>query len=500
MSYTRTIGRTTTNATPAWRAAMASTRTVYTAGPASLNLTLVPTAPANPGGGTAPSKFTELTGPARLPRGWNCSAHVRGAGQFGYLIYREAGENYWGNAATAFNLTTGQWEWWQGNHFCLTEAEAIAQDSDTYWDPVMAAGLPTVQKALEGNSTWYANWDAAGNPYPLALFGEWILRRKFTSHSHGNGRQWSGRYNSMCTIPAHMSGTGRDAIVYNTQSWRGPFVSPMPSGYRPFSNWAAVPGTVGGDPPPRCPVYAQDPSTKTDVQLCTVTDGANFGVNNAASVVDEFTKRVYYYQFTTGHQLYYVDFSAGQSAATAVPSLITLSTAGDATLAVGDHTSVAFTHAHPTGRRLMFFRAERFPDQTSTRNALIMIDLANNTFYGLGPIPGLDMDRAGLTQPYCGMDYIPEQGTYGTLVLTTKTTDRGMLMHEIPLPADPTSAANYSATTRTLPPASGVTLETMPSGDLNGFMYGKGKGGYLPDLGVIGVIQYDGPMLFYRPF
>jgi hypothetical protein len=481
---------------PAWRSAMTDTLTIYPIGPSSVNTALGASWPGVPGG-TVPDRFLirGVGNDNQLHYGWNGSVFVPDIGTHGKLVYFGAGENYWGNDSTAFDLgESPTWEWWQGPHFCLSESQAESEDADAYWDPTAAAALAANRQFAE-TEEWYELWDQG---FPVA-HGGWIYRRKFTSNSHGNNRHWCGRYNSMGVIPAAMTGTGNSAIFINSHSWRGPFVSPSPGGYRPFSDWFAAVGVIG-EALPRGYVFWQDTVTKVWSKISTpIPDGTTFGTWDNPACVDEVNERVYFLRRSSDPPAtYYVDLGSGLAGAT-MSALTNLSIEGASpTSLIEDHTSSVYTAAHPTGRRLWYFRAERI--NSSHNNRLIMVDLDADEYWTL-PIPGLDMDRDGYELPHCGLAYIPDQGTYGTLVLTTKTADRGPLAHFIPLPADPTVAANYEATTVELDLASGLTLETAGTPlSPNIFLYGQGKGGYMADLGVIMMPQRDGPMLAYRPF
>ncbi len=489
-TYSRTIGgiASALPPPPVWRQNMSQARTVYAVGPASVNNALRPLA-ASPPGGVVPPRFYDVREDARIHLGWNGSCYVPDAGFAGKLVYFAAGENYWGNAASAFDLQSGQWEWWQDNYFCTSLEQAIAEDADAYYSPTDAARLPANRQFTETTEA-YAAWDKG---FPVAHQG-WVYRRKFTSHSHGRNRHWAGRYNTVSTIPKEMTGTGRSAIVINGHSWRGPFSQgPSPSGYRPYGDWYDKVDSLGEG---LSYVFWQDPVTREWSRLAKTVPGVNrAGVYQQASVVDSAYKRVYYVCWEPQAAVYYADFSNGAANAT-MSALFPLTTVGPANIAIGDHTSVTFTDGHPQGRRLVYFRAEPLSEDASNR--LMMIDLDTNKLYPLGPIPGLDMDRTGMTRAHCGLGYIAERNM---LVLTTKTLDRGgMLMHLIQIPSDPTVASGYQAQTVSLPLASGVTLEPHPLGDVNIFMYGQGKGGYIPSLGVVMTTQVNGPLLAYRPF
>lgn len=489
-TYTRSIAGfvSTLPSLPAWRQAMTQPRMLYPVGPASVNEVLRPLAAAPPGG-VVPPRFYDHRQDARVHVGWNGSCYVPDAGFAGKLVYFQAGENFWGNAATAFDLQTGQWEWWQDNYFCTSLEQAVAEDADAYYSPTDAARLPANRQFTE-SPEFYAAWDKG---FPLAHQG-WVYRRKFTSHSHGRNRLWAGRYNTVCSIPKEMTGTGRSAVVINGHSWRGPFSQgPTPSGYRPYSDWVEKVDAEGYG---MSYVFWQDPVSREWSRLPTPVPGLTRpGVYAQAAAVDAAYKRVYYVNWEPTRSIYYVDFSRGVAGAS-LSSLQQLTTVGRQDVLPGDRSSVTFTDGHPQGRRLIYFRAESATDAVA--NTLVMIDLDSNKLYPLGPIPGLDIDRPGMTRPHCGLAYAADQNA---LVLTTKARDRGgASTHIIPIPNDPTVASNYSAQTLSLALANGLTLETRSDGEINMWMYGQGKGGYVPSLGVVLTTQLDGPLLAYRPF
>lgn len=500
MSDYRTVGASVTNAMPAWRQAMASVGKLYAVGPASVNAALGPSWPGVPGG-VVPPRF-QLRGVGndnQVHFGWNASVLLPDLGTHGKLVYLGSGENYWGNDSTAFDLGTAQWEWWQGPDFCRSEAEAAARDADAYYDPTYAVfgGSPPANRTFAENETWYALWDKG---FPVA-HGGWIYRRKFTSNSHGDNRHWAGRYNMAAVVPKQFTGTGRAAITVNSHSWRGPFVSPSPGSYRPFSDWFAdCAPPSGGEGSytgfPRGVVFWQDVNSKAWSQVTPRTpDYVRWDPYESASFFDEYTGRTYYFSQNKG-ALYYVDFSGGMAGAT-MSGLATLSVFGNGAATFQDYTSICFTNNHPQGRRLAFMKAHHVPG--SVVNTLIMFDLDTGRYYGLGPIPGLQADRSGFTDVnlHTGITYVAERNA---LVLTTKSLDRGAETHVIPLPTDPTVASNYSATTTALTLDTGVSLESGGgSQNANIYMYGQGKGGYIPAVDCVMTPQRNGPLLAYRP-
>lgn len=500
--YHRTLGGQVTNALPAWRAAMTSTLTVYPVGPSNVDVAARLLYTALPGGVVPAGIQIDCTtgDPASLQfSGWNDSVVVPGVGAaHGKVLYFGAGEGYWGNYSMAFDLTTGSIEKWQDHYYCTTSAQAASEDADAYYSPTDAAAMSSTLEVVDGGGTaaaWHAAWVTAGKPFPVK-WQNWVIRRKFNSYAHGSNRHYVGRYDAVEHVPASMTGTGNAAVVINGQSWRGPFGGGPTPGGGANADWHEVVGSQG----PRSWVFWQDVVTKEWGRSATrVPDGLSGGVQQQASLLDEANKRIYWLEFGAAVHLWYTDISSGMAAMT--HSSVTNLTAGGPDLGLpGERGSWILTKGHPGARRLAFAKPDAVPFAGARDNYLAVVDIDASTYTTLGPIPSLAIDSGSERNLNYGIDYVPEQGAYGTLILTTSSPTNGVRMHLIPLPADPTVAANYSGVTNTtLSLAAGLTLDATGNSP-NVKRYGRGKGGYLRDLGAVLFTQNKGPLLAYRPF
>ena len=483
---------------PSWRTAMTSTLKLYSLGPANINTVLQPQFSA-PIGGTIPDEFydPQTRSFQNVNTGWNSSVYVPDAGgAFGKFVYFEAGEGYWGNTSTAWDLEAASLEKWQDNYYCISEASAAAQDADAYWSPTDAAGMFTI---TAGN---YATWVANGRTYPYA-YGGWVIRRKLSSYTHGNGRHYVGRYDSACYVPPSLTGTGAGAIVVNGNTWRGPWGGGPGPGYGVASDWHASVASDGTTP--RSWLYWQDVSTKTWHQsVQRIPDGVKAGVDQNPTLLDLFSGCLRWITWGASIQTYSMDLSGGLAAAM-FSGLSTLTLVGPDIGTPGERGSWVFTNGHPGGRRLAFIKNY---SNSGYYNYLIVVDFDAGTYNAVGQIAGLNTgvaattwDSATESNVNCGTAYVPTQGTYGTLYFPTKSDTQGARLFTVPLPADPLNAANYSGITcQQLSLDTGVTLDNS-SGTVNVKMYGQGRAGYWhPDLGVFILSQSTGPMLAYRPF
>lgn len=506
MSYdSLTIGGHVTNTLPAWRQAITSTLVAHTLGPANVDVAARAIFAPNPGGVVPWGIQLDCTtgDPAsQMLAGWNDSDHAPSmGGMFGQVLMLGAGEGYWGNYSMTFDLESGQLGVLDNMHWCTSEAQAAAQDADAYYSPSDAAALPASREIVESDGgAWYSQWVTDGKPYPLKK-NDWVFRRKASSYSHGNNRHYVGRYDAAAVLSKELTGNGAEALIVNGNSWRGPWgAGPTPtvtgsSG----SDWHAVVASDGSTP--RSWLFWRNLTTGVWNRVATrIPDGVGASVNQNPAFVDRANKRVYFMTWFGGAvKLYYLDLANGIDNAT-WSTVVTLTTSGPSTVEPGERGTWIFTDDHPTGRRLAFGKVQSslVPDG-SRDNYWVCVDIDASTYTTFGPINGLTLDNSTERNLNIGGDYIPTYGSYGALLLTSRSSISGLRSYLIPLPADPTNGASYTGVTNsTVTLAPGVTLDTL-AGAPNVKAYGR-KGGYFPDLGTAIINQAKGPWLVYRPF
>jgi hypothetical protein len=200
-------------------------------------------------------------------------------------------------------------------------------------------------------------------------------------------------------------------------------------------------------------------------------------------VLDSVNRRLYYWAPHVG--TYFVSLSQGIASAT-VSGLT--ATTGSSAAPEFDRGNTCLTDGHPTGRRLWYFRSGTGGRGQGTANRLGMLDLDTNIVYDLD-LSGRGMDPGLNWSMQIGYD-----ASSNRVLITTLGLDTGPRFHWFEVPADPTSAANYTVSTVTLAFAPGVSLEPglghKPTGQ-RGMLNVEGS--------VIFITQEDEAVLAYRP-
>lgn len=506
--WTRTIGRNVSNALPAWRTAMTNVGQIYRVSTHTHITDIQPTIVWP--GGSRPTKYGYGGDESRLHFGFGAAVHVDDIGPFGALVYGGTGEDTFAQQLSMMRLDTAApaFEWFQQPFFCRSDAEAITEGADWFYDPTAADAVAANRKMATGY-LMPSDWDGG---FPVSLptniggqGGGWLIRRK-AKLTMGRWQPHCFRYSGPCYIPPSMSGDGDGYILVNTNCPAGPLY---------FNN--AKPSNVGnvvgsGGVLFRSDDYVADfdgsGRHKTFVHACNVRtrqwrrlEGTGIvsvprvGPADGASFVDRVNKRVYYVHMDDSGGVYYVDFADGIDEAT-VSAPVSYSKPPGFNGGLRSDTGFGGTEQHPNGRRVAYYQSATVNGKT----CVVAVDIDNQK------VAMIDLAPRGLDMPFdsyadAGFSYDP--ATNRLLMIFNAAPDYAPVSQATyylaswELPADPTVASQYNVTTTTLAYASGVTPEPWVG---TFFTNLRDHCRFHPELGVVVRQQKDGPPLAFRPW
>lgn len=479
MSGYRTIGRQTTNAAPAWRAAMASTNTLYAVGttPALSGITATWVYPS----GSIPSRWGNVNSERAKWAGFGGAVYLPDHDAHGRWVFNQTGEAVWENNAQAWTMSsdTPTFVVWDQPQYHTDLAACVSAGDDVYYSPTDAANTSIVPAAnsFTNESLLESTWNKT---FPLAL-NDWVWRRKQQGFTlKANQPHWF-RYNTPAVVPAWAARTTKSVIVAKENNLHGPFSQ----AWRP-----AGAGMTDSDfhtdiwPSGRRKQYAywQDTSSHVWSKISTpVPDMTPRDAFSDHSAWDSSTRRLYYWATLIG--TYYLDLSAGIASATF--SAVT-STTGANVFPEYDRGGTVFTDKHPTGKRLIYFRSSGGGHVVGNTH-VGLLDLATNVIYDL------DLASRGLDPGSNWSMQFGYDAATNTVYITSLAPDQTPRLHTFVVPSDPTIASNYTVTTTVLGFASGVAMEPSFSHKPSG------RGALHKELGVILITQEDETMLAFRP-
>jgi hypothetical protein len=402
-------------------------------------------------GGSRPTKYGQNDQDAvTVHYGFGGAVHAEDLGPYGTMVYGGTGEDTFAQQLSSLTLDEDnpEWEMFQQPFFCLSDAEAITEDADWFYDPTTASGLATNRK-MDNNYLIPNDWDGA---FPISISTQgWVLRRK-AKMTMGRNQPHIFRYNMPCWIPASMTGTGSGAILVNTDAFAGPYRGnngkPANVGMSETFTPTQYCADVFGDGTQKNFVFAMNTSTKawTRLDAAPVPSLSGGEITRSHSFVDRTGKRVYY---KIGEYIYYLDFTGGISGVTiSTPELCTLV---GTPIAVDYDAGAAMCEGHPT-RRLMYLKGRG--GTSAAMNSLQLIDLDNAEIHQLY-LEGYGLDFNSRNDIGFGYD-----AANNRVLMTWRTGAGAMKLGQFVVPSDPTTASNYTVTTTTLSLASGVTIES----------------------------------------
>lgn len=465
--WNRRIGRQVTNAYPAWRTAMAVADRLYNVSsnaPNGANASLVFP------GGIIPYGFGLADN-----QGWDVmSGYSSGVlledvgGPHGTIVVGTGGHTRIQNDLLSLNLSQDSpgFGWWQQPYF---ETSAV-NGAELYYNQAVYNALPAAQKLDSEDLT---AWIAAGKPYPIGYQG-WVWPAKMTYGQLGNNNPHGFRYHAPCFIPPSFTGTGAGAYVV-VKAPQGPFSQAgVPSGAADADFFDATGMWPSGRR--KWWIWAKDTATGIWTRLATPQpDFAGYGFIHQHTAVARDQKRVYVSVDVGGSTPggFYIDFSSGLAAA--APSSLWQ---GALACAPNRGSPGAFTDGHPQGKHLWFWPDLNFTDY------FIVQDFDTNTQYRVGPISGYNVVANA-------EDCLIYDPTYHRILLVKRPVGNSITYLSIPIPADPTNAAGYVVSSRTLTVNGDVAVNSLTYYYKKCFLH--------PTLGVIFIPQDSGRMLAFKP-
>jgi hypothetical protein len=480
MSYTRSIAAQTSNAPPAWRAALTAVNTIYEVGltPLASGIDAEWVYPS----GSLPPRWGDSTYERTKHNGYGGAVFLPNVGMHGIWLYNQTGEGVWENNVAQWSMSADVPEFgvWQQPAYHINVTACTAAGDDIYLSAADAAALPS-NRRFSGADNIPASWDLG---FPFA-YNDWVWRRKQQGWTLKDNQPHFWRYNTPTSVFADMSGLDVDVVVCKETILHGPF----PQAWRP-SGGSLTDGDFHTDLWPsgrrKYYVFWQRADTKVWTRITTpVPDMAVTDSFADHAVVCRLTRRIYYLVNTgAGLGVYYLDLSNGIANAT-MSAL--LATTGPGLQPEFDRTNVVLTDEHPTGKRLVYFRSQAGGHGPEGAERIGMLDLDTLTHYDLNLAPrGMDTG----SNPCLAMTY---DAPTNTVCITSVYFGNTPIMHTFPVPSDPTSAANYTVTNTTLALASGVSMESvviLPAGQ---------RGLYHRELGTTFMPQKQNKMLGWRP-
>lgn len=484
MSGYRTIGRQTTNATPAWRAAMSATDTVYTAGQTAV-ASGVASAWVYPSG-SIPSRWGDSTYERRKHSGFGGAVFLPDQGSHGTLVFGGTGEGVWENNFEKWQVSDANPAFgvWCQPAYHTDSAACVSAGDDVYYSPTDAANTAIVAAARKftASDDIATLWDRG---FPMSL-DNWVYRRKPQGWTlKGNQPHWF-RYNTPIVVPAWMARTTKAIILCKENSLHGPFAQGWkPSGVSDTDFHTDLWGSG------RRKWYAvwQDTASGAWSRLASaVPDMSSPDTFNDHAVLDTKNRRVYYLCVPgTGGSpcaTYYLDLASGIASATF--SALTAVT-GAGIKPEFDRTNICITDQHPTGKRLLYFRSDAGGHGDAGAERIGMVDLDTGVAYDLN-LGTRGMDTG--TNPCVHFSYRPSTNEVLMVSTYVGTTPR---LHKFTVPSDPTSAANYTVTNITPSLGSGVSIESQV------ILPGGKRWMWHEELGCFIGPQTDNAMLAVRP-
>lgn len=473
MNYTRTASRIVTNTLPAWVSAIASANTLYEVGtlPSTLTSSIV-----WPGGSSLPG-MVSAEGVEGMHRGWGSCVFAEDVGPFGAMVYMVGGENTIPNRLHHIPLSNASpdYAWWQQPVACLTLAEAIARDSDVYYNVADYNAILGTNREMPAIGTttwdtWYTTWAALPDvsKYPTTMdgtrFAGWVMRRKFTNgFTMGDlvGTNW--RYNAHAFVPASWTGAAAGSIVINQKVFSGPYngsAVPFGSAINPATNSHFAAAVYSGSGNAKRYLMAQNTATRAWTNIAEIPDYSGYSsILDNHCMVDSTRKQLHYFIHAVGNfATWTADFSAGIGAVT-TSGPTAVSYAADWEWA--SESGSAFTDGHPTGKRLFFFWCA----DASNNFRMGVYDKDTNVATLLNPssMTGLTLQNPTRTGIIAGGDYDPVTNE----LIWFEHTDFGtpaIWVHRAAVPTSYTSAAAWTWTSAALTPASGVTVQSSGPG------------------------------------
>lgn len=480
MSYTRTIGRSVTNALPAWRTAMSAEDTLYYVGTSTPE-----SAPALSG---MPTQFGSA-GTGSFGAGWDViSGYASGAnladvgGPFGKMVYGVGGHTRVQNQILSIDLNADDptYGWWHQP----TWETADQNSADFYWSPTESAAL---QAGGRGSAAYInpanetataATWDRA---FPVA-FGDWIFPRKMTTGQMGSNVPHGFRYKTTAFIPSSV--TGGDPLYLAMMGPQGPFgQGAIPDGSND-GEWFVAGSLVSGQR--KWPYYFRNCVTGDWTMHQWQPDITTRG-NYSGSPIGVFTdiKRVYVVGVINSTNAYfYFDFTlgyAGHTKSSPVTSRKACSgfagfafSEGDA---LGRHFAVGLAYTATPETKIVVYDFDTDTD--------LHVDLAADGF-SVSPV-----------DEYVNFTY--DAANSRVLVLARNTTTYALEYWSIEVPAVLTNTAGWVCSAKRTPSLGDAGMSSTHFGGADRMAHLYGKSDFLPRLGVCLVPFNQNRMLAFRP-
>jgi hypothetical protein len=399
-------------------------------------------------------------------------------GPYGTLVIGTGGHTRLQNQLLSLNVSqdSPMFDWWQQPYY---ETSAV-NGAELYYSPAEFVALPSNRKTGDGGGTEQAlslAWVAAGGFSQGSMGYEgWIFPSKLTYGQLGKNNPHGFRYHAPCYIPPSFTGTGAGAYVC-IEAPQGPFSqSWQPSGASVSD--MVVPGSIWPSGRRKFPIWVKNTQTRAWTRLSSwQPDYMPYGFVRQHSAVARDQKRVYVSVDVGGGTAgyWFIDFTNGIAGAT-----VSSVTQGAAPVGPNRGSAGAFTDGHPTGRHLWFW-ANGNP---AKENYLILQDLDAGTNNQVGPI-------GGYSTAYNGGDAFMYDSANNRILVVRRPLSNSISYLAISIPADPTNAAAYSVSSRTLTIDSGASVSDVSLYHKKCFLH--------PTLGVVFIPQNTGRMLAFRP-